>query len=73
MRVFPPADLRQEGTAPPPRHGGGGERSEPEGADMRFVEVHAPSTMLRMVPLPRFAGAEPVCGRRGVSCVDKDE
>jgi hypothetical protein len=59
--------------APPPPRGGGGERREPEGAELSFlayraelppiprplVGSHAPSTMLRMVPLPRGAGEEP--------------
>jgi hypothetical protein len=38
-----------------PVYGGGGERSEPEGAG----RTDTPSTMLRTVPLPRFAGEEP--------------
>src|SRR5438270_1557620 len=39
-----------------PARGGGGPQSGPEGADMG---PDAPSTMRRMVPLPRCAGEEP--------------
>jgi len=59
--------------APLPRSGGGGERREPEGAELAplaecaeltsvrraLVGSNTPSTMLRMVPLPRGAGEEP--------------
>jgi protein ImuB len=60
--------------APPPPRGGGGERSEPEGVELSarstpgripsasscvLSDSHTPSTMLRRVPLPRFAGEEP--------------
>ena len=41
---------------PPPRGGGGGERKRAGGGKYRFAHSKpAPSTMLRMVPLPRFA------------------
>ncbi len=43
-----------------PVHGGGGPRSGGGGGRYRRVLSPAPSTMLRMVPLPRFAGKERV-------------
>ena len=52
---------RQSATAadPPPRSGGGGPPKAVEGAvEDATGRRRAPSTMLRMVPLPRFAGED---------------
>src|SRR5205085_5937497 len=64
------ASITTGGLAPPPPCGGGGERREPEGeAIARFIprmprpmplrfsdRLHAPSTMLCMVPSPASRG-----------------
>jgi hypothetical protein len=50
--------MLQSGILSCAKHGGGGPPKAVEGAATHSVPVAAPSTMLRMVPLPRCAGED---------------
>jgi hypothetical protein len=51
----------QSGSSPVRSTGEGDRRKAVEGAGLDSVPVAAPSTMLRMVPLPGFAREDPDC------------